>query len=100
MPSLIIDITRLLSDAFPCYVECLIRDAEDRDHVFCEKIPVVSGKTLGELPARGRIACEVEEKWTRSDGQVVLRVNTGPHGVQSTAGLCVFVVFDEQVSLE
>lgn len=44
---LAVTITRLVDDAFPGWVECLLLDAAGNQHWFTEKVPVVSDGCAG-----------------------------------------------------
>ena len=101
MPAVVVEITSMVDDKFPGFVECTLIDAYGGSHTFVEKVPVVTAEPLkweSEYPCEGAIRCEVEEEFVGfSDGQMV-RVNTRrPDDVESARGETVFVVFAPQV---
>lgn len=96
MPSLAVQIVRLVDTHQPGFVECTFVDAEGRQHRFSEKMPVVTLDDLSErsqYPHPGVIACEVEASWLEPDGRALVRVTTErPWGVESVEGQTRFVV--------
>ncbi len=62
MKALIVNIIRFISDDQPGFVECQFLDAWNTEHIFQEKVTVVSNKDLdadSEYPQLGNIACTV-----------------------------------------
>jgi len=100
MPGVVIEISRLVDDHFPGFVECLLIDWTGAKHVFVEKIPVVSGalSSTSSLPGTGVIACVVESEWRDREGRALVNINTAkPWGVESSAGQSKFVVLASQL---
>lgn len=101
MPLLSIQISRYTDDHFPGWVECALVDAFSEQHLFIEKVPIVTSRKLGpesNFPLPGIIACEVEARWLDESGRALVRVNTeAPWGVASTAGTTQFVVLQSQL---
>ena len=100
MQGVVIEISRLVDDHFPGFVECLLIDSAGEKHVFVEKAPVVSGElsSTSTLPAAGAIACVVESEWQDHEGRALVNINTEkPWGVESSAGQTRFVVLASQL---
>jgi hypothetical protein len=100
MKAIAVEISQVVDESSPTFVECLLIDAMGQRHLFVEKEPVVSATAIHNesLPAPGVIACEVESEWLDSEGRLVVRVaTTRPWGVESTAGSSSFVVLAEQL---
>jgi hypothetical protein len=96
MPALAIEISRLIDDYFPGFVECTLVDAHGVRHLFHEKSPIVSNENLqatSQYPQPGVIRCEILDKWEDTEGRSLVQVTTErPDGVESTSGLSCFVV--------
>lgn len=101
MPSVIVEITSLVDDKFPGFVECTLVDADGRSHTFVEKVSVVTQEPLGlesEYPCEGAIRCEVEEEFVGFAERQLVRINTRrPHDIESARGETIFVVLYSQV---
>jgi hypothetical protein len=101
MPALRIQIVRFVDEHLPGFVECVLRDATDRQHMFVEKAPIVTSEDLlstSSYPRPGVIECVVEEEWKEKDGRVLVRASTAqPWSVESTQGETSFVVLASQV---
>ena len=99
-PKIEVEITRFVDASQPGFVECKLVDALGREHLFVEKVPVVTLEYLdasSRYPKQGVVACRIVEK-KRVDNRDVFRVNTEePWGVESTAGEVEFDVFPEQL---
>jgi hypothetical protein len=79
MLALTVQITRYVDDHFPGSVECIFQDAEGKNHVFVEKLPVVSREALdvtSTYPAIGAMDCESELAWTDAAGRRLVRIST------------------------
>ncbi len=95
-----VEIRRYVNDAQPGVVECLLVDAWGKQHLFIEKVPVVTAKNLdasSSYPRAGVIACRIVE---RRDvyGREIVKVETEtPWGVESTDGETRFDVSGSQL---
>ena len=102
MPSVSVEILRLIDTHQPGWVECLLVDAHGTRHLFVEKIPYVTEQDLwleSTYPADGSIDCEVLEAWKDKDGRSLIRVDTSrPWGVESKSGVTEFIVTSGQVA--
>jgi len=94
-------ICRYADASFPGWVECRLVDALGQEHMFVEKVPVV---TMGDvdattsLPQAGLIACIVLGKSEHDDTRQLVRIDTRtPWGIESTAGRSQFDVLLEQL---
>src|SRR5688572_30503148 len=101
MPSLVVQILRFVSDDQPGFIECGLIDAYGEQHLFVEKVPVLTTEDLSSsssYPRPGVIACQVEREWTNDKGQSLVQVNTElPWHVESTTGATRFAVLAAQV---
>jgi len=96
-----VDISRYADDAFPGWVECRLVDALGHEHVFVEKVPVVTNAHLNaasSYPQSGLIACVVLGRSESDDGRQLVHIDVQtPWGIQSLAGRSRFDVFPEQL---
>src|SRR5215475_9487773 len=98
-----VKISRYVDASQPGWVECGLLDASGDEHVFVEKVPVVTQADLdsaSRYPQSGVIACIVQDRGiSRSDdGRRLVHIDTQtPWGVQSLAGESRFDVFSEQL---
>lgn len=96
-----VTIVRWVSDDFPGFVECRVRDAHGAMHVFHEKVPVVTRLNLtGEspLPRDTAIACEVVRSRTSESGGRIITIDVEhPWGLETLDGLTVLDVAAEQL---
>jgi hypothetical protein len=94
-------ISRYVDAAQPGWVECRLVDALEYEHVFVEKVPVVTKAHLdaaSSFPEAGYIACIVVGRNERDDGRQFVRIDTQtPWGIESTAGRSQFDVLSEQL---
>lgn len=94
-------ISRYVDDHFPGWVECALVDAFAQEHLFREKVPVVTSNSItpeSTFPQPGGIACTVEAKWSDETGRGLIRLTTeSPWGVESIKGVTQFVVLQSQV---
>ena len=101
MPALTVEIVRFVDEHQPGFVECVLRDAANNEHVFVEKVPVVTTENLwstSSYPQPGAIECVVLEKWKDKNGRLLVRATTEqPWSVESTRGESSFVVLASQV---
>ena len=99
-----VDISRYVDGSFPGWVECTLVDAYGDDHVFVEKVPVVTKAHLdaaSSYPQSGVIACVVLGSGQSDNGRRLVHIDTQtPWGVQSLAGTSRFYVFPEQLVAE
>ena len=100
MISVNVEITRFIDDAQPGWVECKLVDAYGREHVFVEKVSVVSLEDLdaaSTYPRSGSIGCEVVER-KFIDGVEIVTINSAmPWGIESVDGEEVFCVRSDQL---
>jgi hypothetical protein len=96
-----VKISRYVDAAFPGWVECRMVDATGHEHLFVDKVPVVTIVGLSETshyPQPGFIACIVIGRNTRDDGSQRVRIDTErPWGVETTVGRTQFEVLPEQL---
>jgi hypothetical protein len=99
-----VKIVRFVDESFPGFVECHLSDALGQQHVFVDKVPIVTAADLGPeslYPQPGVIACEMSAQWTDEQGRELRRITTEtPWGVESTSGETSFVVLAEQLLAE
>lgn len=96
-----VTITRFTDMAFPGWVACSLIDASAHEHVFDEKIPMVTTAVFelpGAFPQAGFIACVVVGQNVRDDGRMLVLIDTNtPFGIASTTGQTRFEVLSEQL---
>jgi len=101
MPSLRVEIVRLVDDSFPSFVECVLVDSAGVTHIIVEKVPVLGAEAAiaaGAYPAPFEIACCVKGEWADVTGRILVEVSTEkPWNVASTSGISSFVVLASQV---
>jgi hypothetical protein len=101
MANLSVTILRYLDDAYPGWVECAFRDAFGREHLFREKLPIVTNESLDAdsgYPRPGTIACENVDQWKDDKARVIVRIDTDkPWGCESIEGVTIFDVLPEQI---
>jgi hypothetical protein len=82
-------------------VECRLIDALGREHVFVEKVPIVTEADLsesGSYPQSGVIACVLLGSNESDEGHQLVHIDLQtPWGVQSLAGRSQLDVFPEQL---
>jgi hypothetical protein len=96
-----IQILRFTDSAQPGWVECMLRDASNREWRFEEKAPVVSAAGLDAdsiYPQPGIIACEIVRRRKDENDHTICTIDTGnPWGVAATTGETQFDVFIDQI---
>jgi len=101
MPTVVIQIVRFVDEHQPGFVECSLVDAHGEQHLFIEKVPVVTTEDLwssSTYPRPAAIACQVEREWTDEKGQALVQINTElPWHIESTTGVTRFTVLSTQV---
>ncbi|MBR7791841.1 hypothetical protein KDM87_04470 [Undibacterium sp. FT147W] len=104
MASIAVEITQLVDEQFPGFVECRLVDATGVEHRFVEKGPVVSQAPLSsesQYPQPGFIVCVIEREWIDEHGRSLVCANTDkPCSIESVAGCSIFVILDAQVNRE
>ena len=97
-----VEITRFVADDQPGWVECRLVDAHGRVHLFAEKAPIVSSRSLdrhSSYPCTGMIACTLIDRRIDADGRELLVVDSErPYGISSREQVQRFVVRPEQLS--
>jgi hypothetical protein len=96
-----VEIVRFLSAENPGFVECVLVDADGKEHRFHEKAPVVSAAGTDETttyPQPGVIRCTVLGRGPGPAGRLVVEVDTElPWDIESTAGQTRFHLFAEEL---
>lgn len=96
-----IQIARFVDFHFPGWVECKMADAHGHEHLFVDKVPVVTSAVLDEasLPQPGFIGCVVVGEKKHGDGRRIVIVDTHtPWGIESTSGGTRFEVWPDQLA--
>jgi hypothetical protein len=91
--------SRYADDSFPGWVEFRLVDALGHEHVFEEKVPVVTTDHLdaaSSYPQPGVSACVVLGRSESDDGRQFVHINM-PWGIESMTGRSQFDVFPEQL---
>jgi len=101
MPTIAVQIARLTDAAQPGWVECVLRDASNREWRFIDKVPVFTTASLdasSSYPQPGVIACEILREWTGEDGRRRCLIDTSrPWGVSAVDGETRFEVVSDEV---
>ncbi len=101
MLSILIEITRLVSEDQLGFVECILVDAFSQPHIFIEKVPVITAQDLwltSQYPCEGEIAIEWVAEWKDEKGRLLTRVSIKrPWSIESTTGETEFVVLTSQI---
>ena len=96
-----VEITRFLKVDNPGWVECRLVDLSGREHLFHEKIPVVTAADIWadtRYPQPGVIAAIVVKQSMQPSGQESLTVDTAePWDIESTAGETIFEIGSHQL---
>src|SRR5688572_20688368 len=97
-----IQIVRFVDASQPGWVECVLRDAWDREWEFVDKVPIFTDVPLDEssvYPQAGVIACEISREWRDAHGREIRTIDTSrPWGVEARSGEIQFDVLAEQIS--
>ena len=91
------EINRIVDDeAFPTWVECRFCDAWGKEHIVCEKLPVVSALnrlSSSDLPCHAELPCELLRERAVADGRKIATVTTQrPWGIETVEGKFEFDV--------
>ena len=101
MPTVSVQITRIVDDNFPGFVECILVDAHGTAHTFIEKVPIVSSDSLSTasiFPCSGGIPCEISKECQDETDRPLVKVCTERScGVESTSGETRFTVRSSQL---
>ena len=96
-----VDIVRFIDSFNPGFVECRLVDARGCEHIFHEKVPVVTQADIdehSEYPQSGVIGCTVIARRLGSDRREIVEVDTEkPWAINSTTGQMRFEVRAEQL---
>jgi hypothetical protein len=95
-----VKISRYADASQPGWVECRLVDALGHEHVFVEKVPVVTKAHLdaaSSFPRAGFTACIVVGRSERDCRQVVRIDTQTPWGIESTARRSRFNILWEQL---
>jgi len=88
-------------DHQPGFVACSLIDADRREHLFIDKVPIFTAADLDRdsaYPQPGWLACMVLDRYRDAQGRAVVIIDTAqPDGVASTVGETRFTVLDMQV---
>jgi hypothetical protein len=95
-----VNFSRYVDNSFPGWVEFRLVDALGHEHVFEEKVPVVTTDdhldAASTYPQPGVIACAVLGRSESDDGHQLVHIKM-QWGIESMAGRSRFDVFPEQL---
>lgn len=101
MRSIRISITKFISNDQPGFVECVFMDAWNKEHIFHEKVPIVTDKDLdsySNYPQEGVANCEIIREWDDKLGRKVITVTTcKPWGIESLERIEQFDLLGHQI---
>jgi hypothetical protein len=95
-----ITIDRFVDASQPGWVECSLKDAFGTEHVFREKVPIVTTEDLdanSSYPKKGVVACTIIERSTLGGREVVTVDTDSIWGVESVDGETKFKVLPENI---
>src|SRR5947207_9427283 len=102
MHTVSVQIVRSIDSAQPGWVECVLRDAADREWTLADKVPIFTGAPLdahSAYPQPGVVACEIVRQWTDGSGRGRCIIDTErPWGVSTKNGDTQFEVFIDQIT--
>ncbi|MGR0306789.1 hypothetical protein [Acinetobacter beijerinckii] len=85
-----VQIVRYVDSSFPGWIECILRDASNREWLFIGKVAIFSDQHLHEIsryPQQGMIACEIIREWIGADGLERCLITTErPWGISAKEG--------------
>ena len=97
-----VQIVRFTDPAFPGWVECVLRDASDREWTLADKVPIFTAAPLdahSAYPQPGVVACEIVGRWTDESGRTRCLIDTErPWGVSTRNGETRFEVFIDRIA--
>ena len=97
-----VQIVRFTDAHQPGFVECVLRDAVDREWVFSDKAPIFTSVLLDEkstYPQPGSIACEIVREWIDEHGRKRCIIDTEqPWDIAAQTGETRFEVFCDQIT--
>ncbi|NNE59016.1 MAG: hypothetical protein HKN36_12990 [Hellea sp.] len=98
MPSLKVQVTRIVDHSYPIWVECIFTDAKGKEHTIHEKVPVISAENISEieLPMSKQIDCLVEDQWRDKKGISISRIKF-PWSIESIEGMTSFEILSENL---
>lgn len=84
-------------DWYPGFAECVMTDASGAEHLFRDKIPVFSARTLtpDDLPCEGAIRCTTVAE--HADGAITVDIEL-PDYIESETGEHLFRVLPNQLT--
>lgn len=96
-----VTISKFVDEIQPGWVECLLVDVSGQAWKFRVKVPVVSTESLwsdSQYPKPGLIPCSVLRRNADRAGRQIVTIDTStPYLIESTDGVAVFDVFEEQL---
>jgi hypothetical protein len=96
-----VEIVRITAPDCPVWVECVLRDANEREWFFTDKSPVFTAGPIHErmpFPQPGVLACELVREWIDEQGRSRCLIDTEkPWDVEARDGETRFEVFKEQL---
>lgn len=99
MPSVAATIVKVISDAFPTFVECHLVDADGTAHIIHDKLPVVwAGNEWDEnsLP----ITCSIDCAIVKAGAQFTIIDLEFPWGIETITGETRITVATETVTTD
>ena len=104
MEGIKVEITRITSADQPGFVECKLKDAWEKVHVFEEKIPIVSNGKLWidtEFTTFGTIPCEFIKEFVDKNNRKLISVSTKKlYDIISNSGIYEFDIWRAQLCVD
>ncbi len=94
-------ITKFIDEHQPGFVECKLNDAWNKQHIFHEKVPIVTIENIWNnttYPVNGVIGCEITREWIDENGRRIVTVTTSaPWGIETIEGIIELDVLRSQI---
>lgn len=89
-----VEISKIIDNSFPAFVECGFVDCTGKRHYFHDKLPVFSSEDSIELPSFGEMRCRIIQN--KQDTLIIETLL--PDDIESTTGEYRFEVYKNQIS--
>ncbi len=103
MQAIKLEITQYIDNDFPGFIKGNFFDIHGVQHIFHEKVPVVTLLDLdesSEYPQEGIIACEIVQEHLAANGRKIYQVDSAnPFSIETIEGNTQFEIFEEQLVL-
>jgi hypothetical protein len=98
MPAIKVLIVKYISNDQPGYVECIFRDAWNKEHIVHEKVPIITDKWLdadSNYPQEGVLDCKIIKEYDRNGRKIISVTTATPWGIETVEGIEKFDILEE-----